>query len=96
MHPEAPQLEFDLDNLKRKIDAGADRAITQFFFDTDVFLRFRDRAPRAGIKAQIVPGILPITRFPQMLRFASAAARACRSGWRSASTGSTTIPTRAA
>ncbi len=64
----APQ--FDLDNLKRKIDAGATRAITQFFFDTDAFLRFRDRCARAGIDAQIVPGILPITRFPQMLRFA--------------------------
>ena len=54
----------------RKIDAGATRAITQFFFDTDIFLRFRDRCAAGGIDAQIVPGILPITRFPQMLRFA--------------------------
>ena len=61
----------DLDNLKRKIDAGASRAITQFFYDTDVFLRFRDRCERAGIDAPIVPGILPITRFPQVLRFAA-------------------------
>lgn len=69
-HPEAPSLEFDLDNLKRKIDAGASRAITQFFYDVDIFLRFRDRCDRAGIRAPIVPGILPITRFPQVLRFA--------------------------
>ena len=69
-HPESGTVEADLENLKRKIDAGASRAITQFFFDTDVFLRYRDRCAAAGIKAGIVPGILPITRFPQMLRFA--------------------------
>ncbi|MCJ7558331.1 MAG: methylenetetrahydrofolate reductase [Gammaproteobacteria bacterium] len=69
-HPEAPDADFDLDNLKRKIDAGASRAITQFFFDTDVYLRFRDRCAAAGINAPIIPGILPITRFPQMLAFA--------------------------
>ena len=70
VHPEAPDAAFDLDNLKRKLDAGATRAITQFFFDTDVFLRFRDRCARAGIESSIVPGILPITRFPQLERFA--------------------------
>lgn len=70
-HPEAVSPDVDLDNLKRKIDAGASRAITQFFYDTDVFLRFRDRAEAAGITAPIVPGILPITRFPQVLKFAS-------------------------
>jgi methylenetetrahydrofolate reductase (NADPH) len=70
VHPEAPDPAFDLDNLRAKLDAGADRAITQFFFDTDTFLRFRDRCTKSGIVAQIVPGILPITRFPQMLRFA--------------------------
>jgi methylenetetrahydrofolate reductase (NADPH) len=59
-----------LENLKRKVDAGASRAITQFFFDTDVFLRYRDRCAAAGIRARLVPGILPITRFPQLLRFA--------------------------
>src|SRR5665213_3114292 len=69
-HPETPSAAFDLDNLKAKMDAGADRAIPQFFFDTDVFLRFRDRCAAAGIGASLVPGILPITRFPQMLRFA--------------------------
>lgn len=70
-HPEAPSAAFDLDNLKAKLDAGANRAITQFFFDPQVFLRFRDRCVAAGISANLVPGILPITRFPQMLRFAA-------------------------
>ncbi len=70
VHPEAQDADFDLDNLKRKLDAGANRAITQFFFDTDVFLRFRDRCGQAGIESALVPGILPITRFPQMERFA--------------------------
>jgi methylenetetrahydrofolate reductase (NADPH) len=70
-HPEASSLEADLGNLKRKIDAGATRAITQFFYDTDVFLRFRDRCAARGIDAPIVPGILPITRFPQITRFAA-------------------------
>ena len=72
VHPEAPDADFDLDNLKRKLDAGAARAITQFFFDVDVFLRFRDRCAAAGIDSPIVPGILPITRFPQLEKFARA------------------------
>lgn len=72
VHPEAPNPLFDLDNLKRKLDAGATRAITQFFFDVDVFLRFRDLCVTAGIESSIVPGILPITRFPQLQRFAAA------------------------
>ncbi len=70
VHPEAPSPSFDLDNLKAKIDAGAARAITQFFFDTQRFLRFRDQCAAAGITAPIVPGILPITRFPQLQRMA--------------------------
>ncbi len=70
-HPEAPSADADLDNLKRKIDAGATRAITQFFFDTDAFLRFRDRCAARQIEVSIVPGILPITRFPQVTRFAA-------------------------
>jgi len=70
VHPEAPNALFDLENLKRKLDAGASRAITQFFFDVDVFLRFRDLVAAAGIESSIVPGILPITRFPQLQRFA--------------------------
>ncbi len=70
VHPEASSADFDLDNLKRKLDAGASRAITQFFFDADVFLKFRDGCAAAGIESSIVPGILPITRFPQLERFA--------------------------
>jgi len=69
-HPEAASAEADLEHLKAKLDAGASRAITQFFFDPEVFLRFRDRCLAAGISTQLVPGILPITRLPQMLRFA--------------------------
>ena len=71
VHPEASSAASDLDSLKRKIDAGARRAITQFCYDTEVFLRFRDRCTAAGIHAPLIPGILPITRFPQVLRFAS-------------------------
>lgn len=70
VHPEAPSALFDLDNLKRKLDAGATRAITQFFYDMESFLRFRDLCAAAGIRAPIVPGILPITRFPQVVRMA--------------------------
>ncbi len=71
VHPEAPSPLFDLDNLKRKLDAGASRAITQFFFDVELYLRFRDLCATAGIDSTIVPGILPITRFPQLTRFAA-------------------------
>jgi methylenetetrahydrofolate reductase (NADPH) len=70
MHPEARSAEQDLDNLKRKIDAGATRAITQFFFYNDVYLRFLDRAHAAGIDAPIVPGIIPVTNFVQIQRMA--------------------------
>jgi methylenetetrahydrofolate reductase (NADH) len=70
VHPEAPSAEFDLENLKRKVDAGASRAITQCFFDTDLFLSFRDRCHATGIQTSIVPGIIPITRFAQVARFA--------------------------
>lgn len=69
-HPEATGPEQDLENLKRKLGAGAARAITQFFFDAECYLRFRDACARRGIDAVIVPGILPITRFPQLLKFA--------------------------
>jgi methylenetetrahydrofolate reductase (NADPH) len=69
-HPEAPNAQFDLLNLKRKAEAGANEAITQFFFDTSVFLRFRDRAAAAGIDLDIVPGILPVTNYQTLQRFA--------------------------
>lgn len=67
-HPEAASAEADLDNLKRKIDAGADRAITQFFFEPDTFLRFRDAAAAAGIRAELVPGIMPVSNFGAVQR----------------------------
>ncbi len=71
VHPDARSAGDDLDNLKRKLDAGASRAITQFFFDTDVYFRFLDRARAAGISAPIVPGILPVTNFAAAERFAA-------------------------
>lgn len=70
-HPTALSAEHDLDNLKRKIDAGATRAITQYFFDTDVFLRFLDRCAAAGITLPIVPGIMPVSNFTQMKKFSA-------------------------
>jgi methylenetetrahydrofolate reductase (NADPH) len=70
VHPKARSAKADLDYLKRKIDAGATRAITQFFYDNEAYLRFRDACIKAGIGVAIVPGVLPITRFPQILKFA--------------------------
>ena len=69
-HPESPGDDFEIDYLKRKIDAGANRALTQFFFDNDIFLRFRDHCAAAGINAPLVAGILPVTNFDQLLKFA--------------------------
>ena len=69
-HPETGSVEADLQNLQRKIDAGASRAITQFVFDSDFFLRYRDLCAARGMRASIVPGILPITRFPQLVKVA--------------------------
>jgi methylenetetrahydrofolate reductase (NADPH) len=70
-HPEATSATADLDNLKRKIDAGARRAITQFFFEADTYLRFLDRARAAGITVPIVPGLLPVGNFAQVKKFAA-------------------------
>ena len=72
MHPTAENAGADLDNLKRKLDAGAARAITQYFFDADVFLRFLDRCLAAGITAPIVPGIMPVSNFAQAAKFSAA------------------------
>jgi methylenetetrahydrofolate reductase (NADPH) len=71
VHPDSPSRAADLDNLKRKIDAGADRAITQFFFSPDCFFRFRDAAAAAGIRAELVPGILPVSNVGQTRKFAA-------------------------
>jgi methylenetetrahydrofolate reductase (NADPH) len=68
VHPEAVSAQVDLDNLKRKIDAGATRAITQFFFSTDAYFRFLDKALAAGITAPILPGIMPVTSFSAIRR----------------------------
>lgn len=71
VHPEALSPQADMDNLKRKQDAGAARGITQFFFDADVFLRFRDAAAKAGVHMPLVPGILPVTNFHQAQKIAA-------------------------
>jgi len=70
VHPEAASAEADIEHLRRKVDAGADRAITQFFFSADRFFDFRDRVAAAGLDIEIVPGILPITNVAQARRFA--------------------------
>ena len=72
VHPDSSSSAFDLENLKRKVDSGADRAITQFFFSADCFFRFRDEAAAAGIDVEIVPGILPVSNVATTRRFASA------------------------
>ena len=70
IHPDSSSRAFDLENLKRKVDAGADRAITQFFFSPECFFRFRDEAAAAGIDIEIVPGILPVSNVATTRRFA--------------------------
>ncbi|EFJ3330880.1 methylenetetrahydrofolate reductase [Escherichia coli] len=70
VHPEAKSAQADLLNLKRKVDVGANRAITQFFFDVESYLRFRDRCVSAGIDVEIIPGILPVSNFKQAKKFA--------------------------
>ena len=72
-HPESTSPHLDLDHLKRKIDAGATRAITQFFFDNDQYFRFLDKVRRRGISCEIVPGIMPVTNFRTMVGFAAKA-----------------------
>lgn len=70
-HPEAPDLATDIEHLKRKCDSGADRAITQFFFDNRIYFDFVEAAEQAGIRVPIVPGVLPISNFEKMLSFAA-------------------------
>ena len=70
-HPDSPNAPADLDNLKAKIDAGATRAITQFFFEPETFFRFRDDAAKAGITAEIVPGIMPVMNFASVQRMSA-------------------------
>ena len=68
VHPDSPDAQADIANLKAKFDAGADRAITQFFFDPECFFRFRDKAAAAGIDAEIVPGVMPVMSFAAVQR----------------------------
>ena len=70
-HPDSPDAAHDLDNLKRKLDAGATRAITQFFFEPETFFRFRDAAAGAGIAAEIVPGIMPVMNYASVQRMSA-------------------------
>jgi methylenetetrahydrofolate reductase (NADPH) len=70
-HPDSPDNSADLDNLKRKLDAGATRAITQFFFEPETFFRFRDDAAAAGISAEIVPGIMPVMNYASVVRMSA-------------------------
>ena len=70
-HPDSTDAAFDIDNLKRKMDAGATRAITQFFFEPETFFRYRDAVAAAGIDAEIVPGIMPVTNFASVQRMSA-------------------------
>lgn len=71
VHPNATSPDADIDYLKRKVDAGANRIITQYFFENDMFLRFRDRAVKAGINVPIVPGIMPVSNFNTIAKFSA-------------------------
>ncbi len=71
IHPDSKNKQDDIDNLKRKVDAGADKIITQYFFDKDIFLRYRDTVTNAGIKAQLIPGIMPISNFKKIKNFSA-------------------------
>lgn len=71
VHPDSPSQDADIEHLKSKVDAGATRAISQFFFDVEAFLRFRDKAEKAGINVPLVPGVLPVHDYHKMVRFAN-------------------------
>ena len=79
-HPESPSIDHDIEVLKAKVDAGATRAVTQFFFDIDAFLRFRDRVRAAGVTIPLIPGIMPVSNFKGLSRM-SAACGASIPGW---------------
>ena len=71
-HPQAPSFQTDLDNFKRKVDAGANGAITQYFYNPDAYFRFVDACSTMGVNIPIVPGIMPITNFTSLSRFSDA------------------------
>ena len=93
-HPQSPSLAHDLDVLAEKVAAGADRAITQMFFDNELFLRHRDRVAARGLDIPLVPGVFPIHSFPAVARFAERCGATIPAPWPSASPGSTTTATR--
>lgn len=70
-HPESPSLDHDIDVLKAKVDAGATRALSQFFFDIDAFLKFRDRVRAAGVQIALIPGIMPVSNFAGLQRMSA-------------------------
>jgi methylenetetrahydrofolate reductase (NADPH) len=71
-HPQAPSAEIDLENFKRKVDAGADSAITQYFFNADAYIRFVESCEKLGVDLPVVPGIMPINNYAQLARFSDA------------------------
>ena len=71
-HPESPSIDHDIEVLKAKVDAGATRAVTQFFFDIEAFLRFRDRVRAAGVTIPLIPGIMPVSNFKGLSRMSAA------------------------
>lgn len=71
-HPESPSIDYDIDVLKAKVDAGATRAVSQFFFDIEAFLRFRDRVRAAGVTIPLIPGIMPVSNFKGLSRMSAA------------------------
>jgi methylenetetrahydrofolate reductase (NADPH) len=71
-HPESPSIDHDIDVLKAKVDAGATRAVSQFFFDIDAFLRFRDRVRAAGVTIPLIPGVMPVSNFAGLTRMCGA------------------------
>ncbi len=79
-HPESPSLDHDIDVLKAKVDAGATRAISQFFFDMDAFLRFRDRVRAAGVTIPLIPGVMPVSNFAALQRMSASCGTAVP-GW---------------
>ena len=80
-HPDSPTVEADIDMLKAKVEAGATRAITQFFFDNELYLRYRDRVRTRGIDIPIVPGILPVQNFKQTKAFAERCGASVPAWW---------------
>ncbi len=71
-HPESPSIDHDIEVLKAKVDAGATRAVTQFFFDIEAFLRFRDRVRAAGVSIPLIPGVMPVSNFAGLKRMTAA------------------------